>query len=355
MNPYPQSKPDSLAARQPFLCLCVMAMCMVPLWLAAQGPALNQIAGWQQDNLDGALSSWRKSCLVFQKRKLEAWKGVCEKSAQIDPQDTPAVRKFFEQNFSLHPIANDDGSRDGIITGYYQPVLSGSLSPDDRHRFPIYAIPEATSLRTLSRENIANNPGILKPHVIAWTNDPYDLFFLHIQGSGLIRFNDGGYKSLAYAGNNGHDYTSIGKVLVERGEMRRDEVSMQTLKRWLTDHPDQAFELMNENRRFIFFSLNELDADESGPRGSLNVPLTPMRSIAIDPQQVTLGSPVWLDTTLPAEDQSVLFRQLVFAQDTGAAIKGRIRADVFFGRGDRAEFLAGHMNQSGRMYLLTPK
>ncbi len=274
---------------------------------------------------------------------------------EVDAGDIRAIRTFFEQNFKITPILDADGSASGIITGYYEPVLAGSMLADNDYRYPIYGMPASASVRTLSRQEITENPQAFKQHIIAWTNNPYDLFFLHIQGSGLIKFKDGTLKSLLYAGNNDHEYTSIGKVLANRGVMRKGEISMQTLKRWLIDNPDQAVDVMRKNRRFIYFKLSELNLSESGPRGSLNVPLTPMRSIAIDPQQVILGSPIWLDTTLPSKDQPEVFQKLVFAQDTGAAIKGRIRADLFFGRGEQAEFLAGNMNQTGRMYLLTPK
>lgn len=316
---------------------------------------LNKMPGWQQDNLSNAWSSWQQSCIAFEKRNLQNWNNLCIKSSTVDPENTRAVRMFFEENFKFTPISNTDGSAVGTITGYYEPVLAGSLSANADYRYPIYSKPDSASVQTLSRKEIAENPQALEPHVIAWTDNPYDLFFLHIQGSGLIRFDDGSQKSLAYAGNNDHDYTSIGKVLLNSGAMRKDEISMQTLKKWLIDHPQQAVDVMHKNQRFIYFKLSESSVNESGPRGSLNVPLTPMRSIAIDPQQITPGSPIWLDTTLPSEDPPEGFQKLVFAQDTGAAIKGRIRADVFFGQGERAEFLAGNMNQSGKMYLLSPK
>ena len=316
---------------------------------------LRKMPGWQSDNLDNAWHSWQQSCIAFEKQKLEKWNNLCLDASRIDPGDAFAIRNFFEQNFTITAITNNDGGLSGIITGYYEPLLAGSLQANEEYNIPIYAKPESASIRTLSRQKIAENPAALEPHIIAWTNNPYDLFFLHIQGSGLIKFTDGTYRSLAYAGNNNHEYTSIGKVLINSGAMNKDEISMQTLKIWLQDNPEQAIDIMNQNQRFIYFNLTELTANESGPRGSLNVPLTPKRSIAIDPQQVTLGSPIWLDTTLPSDNQSKPFQQLVFAQDTGAAIKGRIRADVFFGQGQQAEYLAGNMNQAGKMYLLTPK
>lgn len=344
-----------LAATSKFLASLCIAVCLLSTRLVADEVSLSKMPGWQQDNLNNAWNGWRQSCTAFKKQKLQNWNAVCMKSSAVDAQDSTAVRAFFEENFKLTPILNSDGSTSGTITGYYQPLLAGSLIGNDKYRYPIYSLPASASLQNLTRRKIAENPQAFKQHIICWTDSPYDLFFLHIQGSGLIKFEDGTVKTLSYAGNNGHQYTSIGKVLINSGAMRKDEISMQTLKQWLINHPDQAVDIMHKNQRFIYFKLSELTANETGPRGSLNVPLTPMRSIAIDPQQILPGSPIWLDTTLPSDDQPRNFQKLVFAQDTGAAIKGRIRADVFFGQGDRAEFLAGNMNQSGRMYLLTPK
>ena len=314
------------------------------------------VPGWQQDDLRLAWSSWQQSCVAFEKKNQSDWVSVCNKAKSVDANNELSVRDFFEQNFTFMPITNENGSSSGVITGYYEPVLTGSLTADDQYRYPIYGKPESASVGSLSRKEIAENPQALAADIIAWTNNPYDLFFLHIQGSGLISFDNGTQKSLVYAGNNNHEYTSIGKVLIQSGEMQKEKISMQTLKKWLHDHPEKSVDVMHKNQRFIYFKLTEKDINESGPRGSLNVPLTALRSIAIDPNQVTLGSPIWLDTTLPeGADQPTAFKRLVFAQDTGAAIKGRIRADVFFGRGEQAEFLAGNMNQTGKMYLLKPK
>ena len=333
------------------------SICTYQLCFGIASAELNpsELPGWQQDDLTHVWSTWQQSCIAFEKQDMVAWHRVCSKSNSINPDDTKAVRDFFEQNFTFTPISNDDGSRSGIITGYYEPVLTGSLHPDEQYQYPIYAKPQSETARTLSRQQIEENPEALSTAIIAWTDNPYDLFFLHIQGSGLIKFKDGTQKSLGYAGNNDHDYTAIGKVLIENGEMQKQNVSMQSLKQWLHEHPHKARDVMNKNQRFIYFNMTDNSLNESGPRGSLNVPLTPLRSIAIDPKQVTLGSPIWLDTTLPQIDQIEVFKRLVFAQDTGAAIKGRIRADVFFGRGKQAEFLSGNMNQSGQMYLLKPK
>ena len=316
---------------------------------------LSDLPGWQQDNLNDAWNSWQQSCIAFDKKDLSNWQQLCTRSDSINPDNTQAIRDFFESSFKITAITNSSGTSEGTITGYYEPVLSGSLSADDEFRFPIFTKPLSNEMGSLTRKQIEQDPNQLKQSVIAWTNDPHDLFFLHVQGSGRIQLKNGTQQSLVYAGNNGHDYTSIGKVLINQGLMEKEKISMQTLKQWLQSNPQKAAEIMQHNKRYIYFNLVQTPEHESGPRGSLNVPLTPSRSIAIDPSKITLGSPVWLDTTLPVKEDEELFQRLMFAQDTGAAIKGHVRADVFFGQGKEAEFLAGHMNQLGKMYVLVPR
>lgn len=322
----------------------------------ATGADLQSLPGWQEDNLVQAWGGWQQSCTALKKKNNKSWTALCEKSSRIDASNPGAIRQFLEQNFTALAINNPDGSSEGVITGYYEPLLRGSSHADDVYRYPVYGKPGDVSLAGLTRAQIEARPGGLEQDIILWTDNPYDLFFLHVQGSGRVKMTTGEQKSLVYAGNNGHEYTSIGKVLIERGEMEKENMSMQTLKQWLIGHPQKAIDVMQQNNRFIFFALTNTPENEAGPRGSLNVPLTPGRSIAIDPAQITPGSPMWLDTTLPENSgHPSLFQRLVFAQDTGAAIKGRVRADVFFGQGDQAEYLAGHMNQPGRLYLLVPK
>ncbi len=320
--------------------------------------AQNSLAGqddWNSDDMQQIWSAWKNSCTGLRKKQLIKWINLCNIADRISPTD-PQIKSFFEENFILEPIKNNDGTTEGIITGYYEPVLAGSLTKDSDYKYPVYRKPANTDLRSLTRKQIDSQPEKFKNDILLWTNDPYDLFFLHVQGSGRVQLKDGSQKSLVYAGNNGHNYTSIGKVLINNGQMLKENVSLETLKNWLVTHPGQATGVLQQNKRYIFFDLVDTPKNESSPRGSLNVPLTPQRSIAIDPEHVTLGSPVWLETTLPnANGEPQIFRRLMFAQDTGAAIKGHVRADVFFGRGIQAEYLAGNMNQSGKMYLLVPR
>jgi len=307
------------------------------------------------DDMQQAWNAWQNSCITFKKKKQQPWLNLCLKSDQISA-DSNTISTFFETNFKRVPISNSDGTQRGIITGYYEPVLQGSLQASESFKYPVYRKPTNPTIQSLTRQQIEAQPQKFKNEIILWTDNPYDLFFLHVQGSGRVQLRNGEQKSLVYAGNNNHDYTSIGKVLIQRGEMQAEKVSLQTLKVWLNSNPAKSKDVLQQNKRYIFFNLVDTPEDESGPRGSFNVPLTPYRSIAIDPNYVVMGSPVWLETTLPSTDgETRIFNQLMFAQDTGAAIKGEVRADVFFGQGEQAEYLAGNMNQSGKMYLLVPR
>jgi len=200
-----------------------------------------------------------------------------------------------------------------------------------------------------SREEIDGEDQPLKGKELLWIDDAYGSFFLQIQGSGRVRLDDGRILGVNYENQNGHPYVAIGKTLVEKEELALEDVSLFTIREWLENNPQRADEVLNSNPSYVFFHLRE-DSNE-GPRGSLNVPLTAERSLAVDRNVIPLGTPVWIDTTLP--DGSP-YQRLMIAQDTGGAIRGPVRADVFFGNGERAERLAGEMNQKGRLYALLP-
>jgi membrane-bound lytic murein transglycosylase A len=184
-----------------------------------------------------------------------------------------------------------------------------------------------------------------------WIDDPIDFFFLQIQGSGQVRLPDGSRVRLNYADQNGHPYRSIGKWLIDQGELKTGEASMQGIKNWVRANPKRRAELLNANPSVVFF--RELPVEGSGPPGALAVPLTPERSIAVDPRHIPLGAPVWLATTRPNSDQPLV--RLMLAQDTGGAIRGPVRADFYWGTGDEAGALAGRMRQQGRMWVLLPR
>ena len=285
--------------------------------------------------------------------------------------------KFIEDWFDARQFAAPDGSRTGLVTGYYEPLLRGSLEPVEPYTVPLYGRPDtllrvdltevAPSLagnqlrarledKTVrpfhDRAAIESDARPLAGLEVIWVDDAADAFFLHVQGSGRVKLEDGRVLALGFADHNGHPYVSIGKVLVERGELAREDVSLFTIRQWLRDYPRQAAALYNENPRYIFFTLK--GEDSAGAVGSLNVPLTPGRSIAIDPSVVPLGTRCGYRRAIRGPDNKPLQR-LVIAQDTGAAIKGALRADLFWGHGEEAELNAGTMKEPGSMLVLLPR
>jgi membrane-bound lytic murein transglycosylase A len=261
-----------------------------------------------------------------------------------------------------------------MVTGYYEPVLAGSRARSERFRLPVYGVPPdliAVELEGVNpdlkglrlrgrvagnrlvpywtRAEIEANGGFRAP-VIAWVEDPVELFFLQIQGSGQLELGAGQRLRLGYADQNGHPYRSVGRILVERGEMSLDQASMQGIKAWAAANPRKLRETLDANPSYVFF--REMP-DAGGPVGTLGVPLTAGYSIAVDPRSVPLGAPVFLATTWPLQAQPL--ERLVAAQDTGGAIRGAVRADFYWGSGSEAGALAGRMRQPGRMWILWPR
>jgi membrane-bound lytic murein transglycosylase A len=332
---------------------------------------------WQDDRISEAWSAFLYSCSTLANRT--AWQAVCAEAATMTAPDNATVRAFFERAFQPYQATQEDGSTEGLVTGYYEPLLRGDRMPTARARFPLYAAPddlitvdlasvypELKNLRLRGRlvgnkvvpyptrkeieASVANGNGF-KGTPIAWAEDPVDLFFLQIQGSGRIELPDGTHLHVGYADHNGHPYQSVGKLLVERGELKLEQASMQGIKDWGAKNPDKLPELLASNPSFVFF--RELPNGLPGPLGSLGVPLTGGRSIAVDPRFIPLGAPVFLATTQP--NSSLPLNKLVMAQDTGGAIRGGVRADFFWGFGNEAAELAGRMKQRGRMWVLLPK
>ncbi len=333
----------------------------------------SKLAGWQQDDLEGSWQALLQQCPRLEKRT--QWKKICVEALALSSPDAQQIRRFFEEYFEPHRIFGRGGNTEGLITGYYEPLLNGSLQPSERYAYPLYGPPEDMLTIELdsiypklkgmrlrgrlvgnrvvpfyARDEIDSKQTPLAGNEIMWIDDPYGSFFLQIQGSGRVRLEDGTIVGVNYANQNGHPYFAIGKTLVQSGELDLEEVSLFTIKSWLLNNPDRADEVLNQNPSYVFFNLRE-DSNENA-RGSLNVPLTAQRSLAVDKNVIPLGTPVWLETTLP--DGST-FHRLMLAQDTGGAIRGPVRADVFFGAGELAEQYAGEMKQQGRLYALLPK
>jgi len=334
----------------------------------------DEVVGWQFDRPAEALTAFVKSCQAIGRR--DRWQQVCAAARQVETGSDEVARKFFEKNFQPNLVVNDDGSSSGLITGYYGPELEGSRFPTEEYRYPLYRQPDDLLIIDLSelypelgkyrlrgrvegnrvvpyfdRSEIDTENSPLFGQELFWVKDPVELFFLQIQGSGRIRLPDGERVMVNYANQNGHPYRSIGKLLLERNAMTRDQMSMQNIRRWVRDNPDAGSKLLAENPSYVFF--RELSSEYQSPPGALGVPLTPLRSLAVDPRTIPLGAPVFIATTYPGTDYPL--EQLMVAQDTGGAIKGRVRADFFWGMGNEAGEVAGKMKQDGKLWVLLPR
>ncbi|MDP1633119.1 MAG: MltA domain-containing protein [Gallionellaceae bacterium] len=339
---------------------------------ALQEARWEDITGWREDNLAEAHGALLESCVALAKQPV--WRGVCE-DARALPVENAALRTFFETRFRPWQVTNPDDSREGLVTGYYEPLLKGSRVPGKLNRHAIYGVPDdllVVDLAALypelknyrlrgridgrkvvpywSRAELAQQEAQLAGKALFWVADPIELFFLQVQGSGRVDLSDGSRVRVGYADQNGHPYTSIGRWLVEKGELKLEQASMQGIQAWARANPKRVSEMLNTNPSFVFF--RELPDNGGGPLGALGVPLTPGRSIAVDPRAVPLGAPVFLATTHPNSDKPL--RRLVLAQDTGGAIKGAVRADFFWGFGAEAGAQAGRMRQRGEMWVLLP-
>jgi membrane-bound lytic murein transglycosylase A len=334
----------------------------------------DELPMWQESTPSAALETFLNSCRAISKRK--EWAQVCSEALFIVSGDEQAARQFFEGFFNPWQLINEDGSETGTITGYYVPEMAGSRTPDDTYKYPLYAqpddlltinlgevYPELTDYRLrgrvegnrvvpyFERGEIDGTTNPLAGNELFWVADPVESFFLHIQGSGRILLPDGGKVMLNYANQNGHPYRSIGKLLLEREEMSRDQMSMQNIRRWVNENPEAGRKLLDENPSYVFF--RELEAGVESPPGAMGIPLSAERSLAVDRRAIPLGAPVFLAASWPNSEKPL--NRLMVAQDTGGAIKGRVRGDFFWGMGADAGALAGRMKQQGRLWVLLPK
>lgn len=301
----------------------------------------SDLKGWKNDDHDAALQVFLNTCRDM---KTAEWKSLCAVAA-----DQENARTFFELFFK--PVLIQDGDP-MLFTGYFEPELNGSRSRSSTYRYPLYKKPPEVRNGTqwLSRSEIENT-GVLSGRglEIAWIDDPVEVFFLQIQGSGRVKLPDGSYLRVGYGGKNGHNYKSVGQELVRRGVYQSHQVSAQVIKNWVKRNPVDGKELLQHNPSYVFFrEVSRVPADR-GPLGAMNRSITELRSIAVDPKYTPLGAPVWIE-----KGGKTPMRRLMIAQDTGSAIKGAQRADIFYGTGDYAGRRAGETRDPGRMIVLMP-
>jgi len=328
-----------------------------PLWY-------DSLQGWTKSDHRPALQSFRRTCESWKKADPEAalnenlpqygnyvdWLPACDVALNLDESQASA-RTFFETEFSPLSLSTPT-DKEGLLTGYYEPEIDVRLMPDAVYSEPILARPEKEAVLKLPRAMIS----AASSRVIAYGR-PIDVFFMQIQGSGRMKYKNGRSLRAAYAANNGQPYNSIGRVLVERGEMSLSQASKQAIEYWMAKNgPEKTRELMNENPRYIYFKEQNI-AEGEGPNGAMQVPLTDMGSLAVDPRYHPYGTLAWLDTILPQEPgdyRGAAAQLLVSVQDTGSAIKGPLRGDLFFGAGKVAGDTAGVMKHPVRWTILVP-
>ena len=344
-----------------------------------QAARWSDLPGWGDDDVKAALPALLQSCRALASRpQWPIWRAACEEAKTHVGASSARLRSFFEAQFSPFLMTLPDATTSGLVTGYYEPLLRGSRTRSTKFAQPVLGVPpdlltidlsdvlpDLKNMRLrgrlqgnkvvpyYSRAEIVGRETESVSKVLLWVDDPIELFFLQIQGSGRVKLPDGKLVRIGYADQNGHPYRSIGRVLIERGDLKPEEASMQGIQAWARANPARLDELLNSNPSYVFFrELPPAGKEGDGPLGALGVPLTPGRSIAIDPRHIPLGAPVYLSTTQPNSD--VPLRRLMLAQDTGGAIRGVVRADFFWGFGAEAGAQAGRMKQQGQMWVLLP-
>jgi membrane-bound lytic murein transglycosylase A len=369
----PRDKPKAKTEAAPKLLLARVAFADLP--------------GWGDDRVAEALPALKRSCERLLRRDADApvgpdgragrvqdWQAPCAALDGVPRGDDAVLRAVLERHFVPFAAEGSDGP-EGLFTGYYEARLEGARERRGPYQHPIYARPDDLVTADVARFRADLKPTRIVGRVadqrlvpyytraeiwdgafrdrndlpLFYADDPVDVFFLHVQGSGVVALPDGTRQRVGYAANNGHDFFAIGRALIRSGEMDGDDMSMQGIRDWLRANPDKADALMRRNPRFIFFRK----IDGPGPIGAQGVALTAGRSLAVDPAYMPLGAPVFLDTTDPVTQEPL--QRLMVAQDTGSAIKGPVRGDFFWGSGEPALAKAGRMKQQGRYYLLLPE
>lgn len=299
--------------------------------------------GWYDDNHAEALVTFLRTCDLI---KDPDWRPVCAVAADV-PQDDVSARSFFELFF--RPVVV--GKPPALFTGYFEPELDGSPVRSGRFQYPIYRRPPELRDGTVYHSRQAIESGALAGRglELAWLDDPVDVYFLQVQGSGRIRMTDGTVIRVGYAGANGHAYRSVGQEMVRRGTHTMDQVSAPEIASYVRRNPGAGKDLLYTNPSYVFFRKIATLQPKDGPIGAMGRSITTLRSVAIDPKFTTLGAPVWVE-----KDGRGPIRRLMVAQDTGGAIKGMQRADIFYGTGAGAGAAAGTVKDRGRMVLLVP-
>ncbi len=365
-------------------------------WLQPESPQLvlkaarfTDLPGWAEADLSGFATAFRRSCERIAGKPAERpfaalkeagnyrdWQQACRDFAALGGAGsvtTASLRRYLETAFQPWQVSAGKDEK-GLFTGYYEASLNGSLSRHPPYTTPLHKRPADLVMVNLGefRDDLKGvriagrvKDGMLRPyesrdqivagkwphrdHALVWVDDPIAAFFVQIQGSGVVTLDDGRQMRIGYDGQNGHPYTAIGRELIRRGALTADTVSMQTIRQWLRDHPREAGEVMNHNASYVFFRI----VDREGAVGGEGVVLTPGTSLAVDSTLLGYGLPLWVDIAPPVDGESPL-RRLMVAQDTGGAIRGPVRGDVFWGFGERAEYLAGHMKSTGSYWVLLP-
>ena len=318
----------------------------------------SDLPGWESDRSAELWPALQRGC----ERPPPGSSALCAQVRARAPTDDGSTRAWLEARLQPFRVEAPDGAGDGLITGYFEPLVEATRLPRAGFRIPLYGPPAdlATRRPWWTRREIDGGGAplsALKGRELAWVSDPLDALVLQIQGSGRLQITEpDGSRHLvrvAFAGHNDQPYRSVGRWLVERGELRLEQASWPAIRQWATRHPERVNELLWSNPRYVFFREEPLPDPELGPKGAQAVPLTPGRSIAVDPQSIPYGTIAWLDTTEPLSN--VPLRRAVVAQDTGSAIVGAVRADYFWGWGAAAEASAGRMKQPLRLWVLWPK
>jgi membrane-bound lytic murein transglycosylase A len=342
---------------------------------------------WAESDPRAALAAFRRSCDDIKNKPpatslgtyggtVADWKDACAQAAIVSAYDKRSIRQFFEGEFT--PLQVSAGAvTDGLFTGYYEPELHGSRTRHGRFQTPVYGLPgDLVTIdlskfpSALSTQRIAgridgaklvpyasraeiDSKGLAPAQVLFYGDDPIAVFFMHIQGSGRVMFDDGKVVRVAYAGQNGWPYTAIGKTLIAQNAVRREKMSMQAIRDWLHANPAKGRAIMESDASFVFFRELPVGDPKLGAPGAEGPSLTPGASIAVDLKVHPLGAPFYVATKTP--DSTGKLHRLFIAQDTGGAIRGPVRADLFFGFGPQAELDAGGMKQNGQLYVLLPK